>query len=309
MPFGPKPVRPAIMRSRVFLLLFSASLFAGCGGCGGVPAREGARPYRACLLESGETPRTLETKGGRRIEIEERLAHFGSAPLRIAAFRGAPGHALDEMGESVREERVDLLLLLGSLGRERREIQQLLEAVLAIGPPLLLIPGGDDSLKELDRAIGSLDEEARKRLLDGRRLHAVIAAERAVVVVPGAPDGRFAYNDDACGYRSSDLKERIARGKKHTSRPLALFAWAAEGGANDARTPIGAEAEGIFAFPAAASGPGRWTVGPIAGEPYFSGNGYRPASASLFHLETDGLRYLGEILRREEARMVRPAKP
>lgn len=293
------------MRSWVFLLLFAASSLAGCGGCagcGGVPARDGAFPYRACLLEKGERPRTLTLSGGGELAIEERSARFMAESLRIAAFRGAPDEALEEIAESVEEERVDLLVMIGSAGRERGAIRAQLEALLAIGPPLLIVPGGDDSLAELDRAIGSLDEGARERLLDARRLYTLRAGGQTVGLVPGSPEGRFAYDDGACGYNASDLRARRV--------DTELFiAWAASGGAID-------EVErrrGVFAFPAPSGNApelaGRFIVGPIAGDPYYAGGGYRAASPSLFRLSAEGFSFIGPIEPRADARMVPTSKP
>lgn len=300
------------MRSWVFLLLFTAASLAGCarcGGCGGVPARDGAFPYRACLLEKGEEPRSvpLEGEGGGTLEVEEREARFAKSPLRIAAFRGAAGANLEEIAASIREERVDLLVLIGSAGREREAIRAQLEALLAIGPPLLILAGGDDSLTELDRAIGSLGGDEKARLLDGRRLHLLRAGDARVALIPGAPEGRFAYDDSACGYDASDLRARL---RAADPEPL-IIAWSFAGEALEESAARG----GIFAFPAEAAkrakegGEGIFTVGPIAGDPYFSGTGYRAPAPSLFSLSERGFVFIGEIMPRADARMVPPAKP
>lgn len=296
-----KPVRPAIMRSWVFLFLVSGMILAGCGSCGGVPTRDGAFPYRACLLESGERPRSLRLDSGGTLEIDERAAHFNKSSLRIAAFRGAPGSSFEEISASIREERVDLLLLLGSAGRRRDEIEAQLKALLAIGPPLLLIPGGDDSLPELDRAISALSDDERERLLDGRRLYALHAEEAHVILVPGAPEGRHAYDSAACGYNASDLSARL-RGAG--ARRL-FFAWSLAGEAIESLAP---EA-GVFAFPAEAEREGFFIAGPIAGDPYFTGSGYRAAAPSLISMSARGLTLIGEIEPRAAARMVPPRKP
>jgi hypothetical protein len=294
--------RAARLRGLVLITLWAH----GCGSCGeSAELREGLHPYRACLLADAPSSREISVNGA-TLFIDGRRARYVSNTdvIRIAAFRGADDE-LDDLARaasSIDEERVDLVFVLGGLGREKTEVLAHLEALSRTRRPLVLVPGGDDSLRAIDRALDALPEDARARVVDGRRTYILEAGGREWLIVPGAPSGRYAYSPEACGYEASDLDAR--RGELDGASHL-LLAWAApERLAGDA-------ASGVFAFP----GPdedrdaSRVFVGPIAGPPQFSDGAYRQAGPMLLEVGPQGLRAVGLVSFRSEARMVRPASP
>lgn len=293
---------------RLLRPFIALSLFAhGCGHCGGgAELREGPPPYRACLL--GDSPKAREIElGDARLVVEGRRARYvrsAEGPLRIAAFRGADDELeeLNRAASAVDEEGVDLLFVLGGLGRNASEAAAHLEALALTRRPLVLIPGGDDSLKAVDRALEGLPREDRDRVLDARRVHVLEAGGREWILLPGAPGGRYAYSSEACGYAPRDVSERSGA----ASEDALTLAWAIP---DDA---LGLPEEGIFAFPPAGAAPpgaGRQLVGPIAGPPHLAGEAYRAPGPTLLSLGTEGLRALGTIAFRRDARVVRPLSP
>jgi hypothetical protein len=295
--------------TQVIMLRFILTLVlvSGCGFCGeSAELRDGPHPYRACL--SSDPPKSREVDlGESRLIVEGRRARYVSseAKLRIAAFRGADDELVDlsRAVSAVDEESVDLIFVLGALGRERGEVEAHLEALSRTRRPLVLIPGGDDSLRALDDALGALSGEDRDRIVDGRRTSILEAGGREWLLVPGAPEGRYAYSSEACGFNRADLDARRAdlRGDGHLT-----LAWASL----EPSEELGRE--GVFAFRAGSShGPSdrRIFVGPLAGPPYFEDGAYRRAAPTLLEVGPEGIDVRGTIAFRDDARMVRPPTP
>jgi hypothetical protein len=297
--------------SRAGRLLVDLSLLAllaqGCSFCGGgAELREGPHPYRACL--SSDEPRARDVAfGDARLVIEGRLARYVTSKdrLRVAAFRGADDE-LDELtraASAIDEEGVDLIFVLGGLGRGEAEPRAHLEALSRTRKPLVILPGGDDSLAAIDAALRTLDGEARERIVDARRTHVLETLGHRWLLLPGAPSGRYAYSSEACGRDDADVE---ARRRELRGDSLLTLAWAAP------NEESGLPRRGVFAFPGGGSGPpdeSRIFVGPIAGPPYFSGASYGRPGPTLLELGPEGPRLVGTIAFRKDARMVRPPSP
>jgi hypothetical protein len=231
-----------------------------------------------------------------------------------------------------------LAFVLGGLGRTSEAVTALLEALAALRVPVVVLPGGDDDAEAVDDGWDALSDEARASLFDGRRLRVVrIRAKGAaapadeLVLVPGAPGGRYAVDDGSCGVGAEDLTSLSdALGAPDEGLRRWLVSWAAPSGggaasvsrgfgdaeAGDARVAALARAihapGGLFAFPethalepATANGrlrleagqgrpDARVVVAPLAGPPVERADGSLvPSAAAVFELGREGLAYRG----------------
>lgn len=282
-----------------------ALLAQGCGSCGGgAELRGGPHPYRACLLAKEPDVREVDLGGASLVVEGRRAALRADRPvLRVAAFRGADDE-LDELtlaASAIDEEGVDLLVVLGGVGRKKNEVVAHLEALSRTKKPIVLVPGGDESLEALDDGIGALDRETRARLVDGRSTYVLELGGLEWVLVPGAPAGRYAHSDEACGYDLDDLDARL---RAVDAASAFTFAWA------EPTAETGLPTRGVFAFPGGdAPDPRRVVVGPLAGPPHFLGEGYRESGPTLLEIGPEGPVVRGLIDFRGEARVVRPPAP
>lgn len=193
----------------VVLALIAGS---GCDGCRSVPASlrvQGPTPYVRCL--AAEPPEPFEREvGGLGLELDGRVLRVKapSAPVRVAAFTGpAPSRApIDDAVGHVAAGSPDLLLALGSLGDSAEVLARNLRALAGAGAPVLVLAGGRDDAAAVDQAFDDLEGDAARRVLDARALSVVRLGEDELVLVSGAPEGRYARTDTACGYGEPDLE-------------------------------------------------------------------------------------------------------
>lgn len=185
-------------------------LVVGCGSCGDDSRVDGPHPYVRCALGDG-----LEdsfTVGGVTVQGEG----------AVVTVRG-----LQEWAAFVATERAPAALasldpdlpwmVLGGL-RDEASARSLLEA--AAERLVFVLPGGDDDLEALDEV---LDEE--ERWVDLRGVRELRLEHGTFVVLPGAPDGRYAVGEAGCGWGEDDL-ERL-RGVGEAPGPRWWLSWAA----------------------------------------------------------------------------------
>jgi len=211
--------------------------------------------------------------------------------------------------------RPRLVVLLGGLGETEAEARRTLLALARADPdaPVLVVPGGRDRRPVLEAVLDPLvggrragdDGAAGGRvspILDGTRLDAVrVGPADELVLVAGAPEGRYAVGPSACGYGAEDL-ERLRRrlgpaSPSSSGRRRWLLAWAAPARAGvrsrdgaDAGDPALAElvttlgiAGGVHAWPTLSARRGR--SGGVAlgqlGVPRFTGPAVRRGDDAL----------------------------
>jgi hypothetical protein len=97
------------------------------------------------------------------------------------------------------------MLMLGGLGNDVSVATANLTALAALQVPLLFIAGGADRAAVLGEAFGNAEGAAGEWLV-----HASAARELRIgldrfAIVPGAPLGRYALDEDACGFTTEDL--------------------------------------------------------------------------------------------------------
>jgi hypothetical protein len=282
----------------------------GCGGCQEGPPAElrvgGATPYVRCLDAEPPPEGTVRVRD-LTLRFAGRDLHIENAPrrLRIAAFSGpAPSRApMAAAIAALSRADLDLVIVLGSIGDDRGQAEATLAALGALPLPVLVLAGGRDDAAVLDEAFEATDDH--EHVVDARPLRRVLVSDRTLLLLSGAPDGRYARTDTSCGYGRADV-ERLA-GEAGEGRPV-LVSWAAPAGSSsghggiDAGDPaLGRLARrlrirgGIFAWPeshatATVDGLLRVVVAPISGPPPERADG-SPATpgATLLRLDGHGL--------------------
>lgn len=274
-------------RARATIL---ASLFVatGCTCSGAGPTAGGATPYVRCALR--EPPVIDATLGALHLRSSERVLSIegASTPLRIAAFRGA---ALADEPIEAALDAVDgaaLQIVIGGLGDDEAHVESLLRALATLETPSIVVMGGRDHPADLAAALTALTPEERAKIVDASGLRAIRVAGVELVPVAGAPDGRYARDDEACGLGAADV-DAIASdlGAAADGAPRFLLSYAApapmpgiEGGeagsalVADLGTRVGALAA-LYAWPDAAAAGASQLVPPLAGPPALLADGSR----------------------------------
>jgi len=225
----------------VRLLALAAAVLAvascDCGACDAGPPAElrvaGVHPYVRCLAADPPEARDFRV-GDLRLAIEGRRLTVGGvpSPLRVAAFSGpAPAQRIPARTlAGLRERGVSLVIVLGGLGDDAATARRTLGALADAGLPVLVLAGGRDDAGDLDAAFDALDEEQEDVVLDARALRVVDLGADELVLVSGAPAGRYARSNTACGFAERDLDDVAADiGDRGRARRW-LVSWAAPAG-------------------------------------------------------------------------------
>ncbi|HJL06352.1 MAG TPA: hypothetical protein RMH85_10055 [Polyangiaceae bacterium LLY-WYZ-15_(1-7)] len=290
------------------LLVLSLALAAcgSCGGCGEEALVEGPHPYVRCAL--AEPPEEPFEAGGLSFTPDERVLRVEGAE-RVWAFSAGPGAA-----EALADAPDAPLLVLGGFAPDAETAAAFFEAV---GERVaLLLPGGEDDPEALSEA---LDEAESPNLVDLRGVRRLDLGGASFLVLPGAPEGRYALGEARCGYGEDDLE---ALRDAADDVEGGLLSWAAprgagpgpdlgHGGVNAGDPALGALVEelglrgGVHAFPRTQAGrafldgapaspgaAGALAVAlPTAGLPDVRADGSRTrASGLLLELAEGGLR-------------------
>jgi hypothetical protein len=220
---------PGVMRAAC---LFLAIALAACGGdelrVAGPPA------YVRCLAAEPPASRTWSA-GTLRLALEERTLRIEGAPegALLAAFTGPVDRASIR---TLRAVRPLLALMVGGLGATRAEAEASLGALADLGAPVLFVAGGTDT----HAALAALDDGGP--VVDASRLRSIRIGQVELVPVAGAPLGRYAASDDACGFGQPDAHAIAdALGAKDGSRYLVTWA-APRGGGPLSRGLLGTDA-------------------------------------------------------------------
>lgn len=224
--------------------------------CAQVDAPEG-RTWRAGELELAIEDRVLRAKG--KVDA-----------LRLVTFTGPVGAALTrhELAQ-ISQAEPQLVLMLGGLGDDVQMAKATLAGLAALRVPSVFIAGGADRLPVVEEAFEELDEAGRDLVTHGSGLRELAIGKDRFAIVPGAPEGRYAIDDTACGFESDDLddvREHLEANEQKGSR-VWLLSWAAPSGFGVTRAlgghDVGSEAlaklaediaaeGGLFAFPESA---------------------------------------------------------
>jgi hypothetical protein len=194
---------------------------------------EGATPYVRCLADEPPADGVRRIAGSVRVRTTEgEITVEGlHAPVMLAAFSGAgfvgpPGKpALDALAAA----RPQLLLMLGGVGDTDAIATATLAALADLRLPTLILAGGRDSQKRIERARQGLPSDAAERITDVTSASSVRIGNDTFVPVGGALDGRYALRADSCGYGEADLGARLAVAPSRDGRRW-LLAWQAPTG-------------------------------------------------------------------------------
>ncbi len=194
----------------------------------------GEHGYVRCLALEAPSERTWSV-GSLRLSLEERTLSIEGAPARakVAVFTGPVDAASIR---ALKRSEPHLALMIGDLGSGGAQ------ALAALGVPVLFVAGGADRRAELE-ALGELTGDARDRVIDASRLRSIRIGAVELVPVPGAPGGRYAISNDACGLGESDLRAiDEALGDPRDGVHRYAISWAAPAGHPLSRGLAGVEA-------------------------------------------------------------------
>lgn len=178
---------------------------------------------------------------GRQLSVQS-----AAGVLDIVAFAGpAPGRLGKAVAALKQGPAPDLALLIGGVGDELAAATDTLTLLSALPFPTLVLPGGRDPLEALKDAWDGLSAAQRTRiwLLAGH--HLLQLGEHQFVLVAGAEDGRYALQEDVCGFDANSLQHLM--GSLAAPAPSGgrwLLSWTAPAGKETpavARTPAGLE--------------------------------------------------------------------
>jgi hypothetical protein len=233
-------------------LLQLALLLAVACDCGEATTVDGPHPYVRC----GERePREGSwAAGALRFEAEDRVLRVEGLERFVALT------AVDVDGAAELPADLPVLVLGGAT------VPGLLGA---LGERVVfLVPGGDDDAEAFDDLLSALDDDARDRVIDLAGVHELVTPHGRFVVLPGAPEGRYARGDGSCGFGAADVEARASEREAITW----LLAWAAPSsagphgvdrglggvhvGSSRVRELVGSVGArgGIFAFPNTTAG-------------------------------------------------------
>jgi hypothetical protein len=100
-----------------------------------------------------------------------------------------------------------LLLWLGGLGAEEASAAANLAALGALSVPTVFIPGGADRWPIVEAAFEGLADGARQHMINGSGLRELVFGGDRFAVLPGSAQGRYAVDEQACGFDAADLRE------------------------------------------------------------------------------------------------------
>lgn len=214
------------------LLLPGCCSSCGCGAA--APQAGGPTPYARCAL--ADAPEARESRvGDLTLRVEGRDLTIAGLPetVPVAIARG-PAPFRDPVGSAAAEIEASgarLLLVLGSLGDDEASAAANVASVAQLPIPTLILAGGRDDPAHLRAAIDALDASARDRVVDVSALRRVRLGPRLVLVpAAGAPEGRYARAEAACGIGEEDVEAIAAELGEAGDEGRILLAWAAPAG-------------------------------------------------------------------------------
>ncbi|MFM2419763.1 MAG: hypothetical protein RL385_4486 [Pseudomonadota bacterium] len=167
---------------------------------------------------------------GRRAEVS------GPLPARVAVFTGPVGASLTHVDiAEVAALNPTQVWVLGGIGDDLATTSSTLAALAELSVPVLLVPGGADRPALVDAALAGLPSPAAQRIVHGAGLAGLEVGRQHFLLVPGAPNGRYAIDAEACGFVAEDIDVLIEGAKAHDRRPW-VISWGAPGGLGIAET-------------------------------------------------------------------------
>lgn len=219
-----------------YAILLALALSQGCR-CSALTGEADDQRFTRCVEADPPAARKLRV-GPRTLSVAGRVAELaGPLPVRIAAFTGPVAGPLSHSDVAeVAAKKPELVWVLGGFGDDAQAVADSLAALAGLRVPVLLVPGGGDRLRALEDALRGLDPGAAEFLVSGAGLHELRVGGERFALVSGAPDGRYAVDDGACGFGADDAATVGATLKSGKGRRW-LLAWAAPTGLGLTRPP------------------------------------------------------------------------
>jgi hypothetical protein len=245
----------------------------GCR-CTGLETESDGQRYLRCGQADAPAPRQQRV-GRLTVELKDRsLAISAALPLRVAAFAGPVGVALDSDDLAlIRAAKPELVFYLGGLGDDVGVAQKNLTSLAALRVPTLFVAGGEDRWPVVEAAFAALSDGEREVVFSASGLREVLIGRDRFVVAAGAAFGRYARDEQSCGFAAADLADmQAAAAKGEPAMRTWLLSWHAPAGfgvseglaASELGSPdlqalavaVGAKG-GLFAFPESQAGRAR----------------------------------------------------
>jgi hypothetical protein len=305
-------LRSAI-RAALFLALFGAP---GCS-CSRLHGEVDDLEFTRCAQIEAPAEGSYTLDKDLKVEVRDRVARVSSDhELKIAAFTGPVEGPLSRADvAALAAAQASVILYLGGLGDSVEAATASLQALAPLSRPVLFIAGGADRLPVVEAAFDELGDVPKSHLLNASGLRLLeIGAERFAIVA-GAPLGRYALDEDACGFTQEDLDDVRDAVPDRKGRTW-LLSWAAPAGFGVTRGHGGREAGspelaalakaigargGLFAYPevqagtpARAGGDGFALVVPRLGRTgsLREGRGFVARGLSLVSVSSSGIALL-----------------
>ena len=219
------------MRRMTFAALLVSLLGGPSCSCSKLAGEVDDLDFKRCAQADAPRERTLSTPA-LTLELKDRVLELKpKGPLRIAAFTGPVGAALSRSDLGLLTQAApQLVLWLGGLGDSEQIAAANLAALATLHVPVWFVAGGADRLSLVESAFDDLEGDAADRLIHGSALRELRVGKDRFAIVPGAPDGRYALDDEACGFVDDDLDDlREALPQSFHGRTW-LLSWAAPAG-------------------------------------------------------------------------------
>lgn len=195
-------------------------LLSGCC-CGSGLTDDGPTPYVHCTRMEPPAARDV-TVGSAHVVVEGGTVRIETATPGIAVARGPAGcgEPIVPVLDLIEGTGAGVVILVGDLGdgggATEEGLVALVDALGQLHLPVLLLPGAHDGAERVRDLV-----PGDGGLVDLMGVREVQIGALTLVPLPGAPDGRYAASDEACGFDESDVGA-LASG----SGTRLLLAWA-----------------------------------------------------------------------------------
>lgn len=224
-------------------------LIAGCGDSSAERAKKAGAQLAAGLVSALESsadnatphlcaswptatsaPRRFELAGAAVVVTGPELAIEAdeAAIVAVADARGSATAAARtrELVEGLPED-VRVVLALGGMGRNKRELVAALGPLVSARWALVAMPGDRESVDALGAAIADLGRGGRA-VFDGTAIRSITGGGMRVVTIPGiAAESGLAAGTEGCVHRPEDAADAAARLAAHDGGPRILASYAA----------------------------------------------------------------------------------
>jgi hypothetical protein len=192
----------------------------------------GSPGFERCAASDPPASRTFHA-GALSLQIDERVLTVSSkeATVEIVAFTGPIGGPLtrSELAQ-VSDAAPELVIMLGGLGDTEEAASTSLAGLSALAVSTVFIPGGADHREIVEDAFDGLTNKDHDLLVNGSGLRELRIGRDSFAILPGAAFGRYARDDESCGFDATELESLSEAFEAHDKQRLWLLSWEAPAG-------------------------------------------------------------------------------